>query len=146
MIASVTPDQWPLAVSLVASCNLPTEDLRPGVQQLWGQWVGDRLVGVIGVEVYGDVGLVRSMAVDPEFRGQGLASALYDELAAWWGSRGPLVLLTETAEGFFARRGFQVVDRAALPEAVHASAEFQGLCPVSAKAMMRDPQSPLPPS
>lgn len=134
--------QWNAAVALVASCGLPTEDLRPGVQHVWGRWDGEPsaggpLVGVIGLEVHGTVGLVRSMAVDPDHRGQGLASSLFDELAAWWNGQGPLVLLTETAEGFFARRGFRVVDRDALPQAVHASAEFQGLCPVSARAMIR---------
>ena len=46
-------------------------------------------------------------------------------------------LLTETAEGFFRRRGFELVGRDAVPSDVQASAEFQGLCPVSARVLVR---------
>lgn len=132
---------WPAARSLAEACGLPVADLEPGRQSLWGAWDQGLLVGVIGAEVYSGasapVALVRSMAVDPGFRSQGLAGALFSDLEAWWDDRGPLVLLTETAEGWFARRGFVLVPRDDLPGAVKASAEFQDLCPVSARAMVR---------
>ena len=37
-----------------------------------------RVVGVAGLEVHGDDGLLRSVAVDPDYRGQGLAASLVE--------------------------------------------------------------------
>jgi amino-acid N-acetyltransferase len=47
------------------------------------------------------------------------------------------VLLTQTAEVFFANRGYRRIGRADAPQAVQASAEFRSLCPASAVAMSR---------
>ena len=48
---------------------------------------------------------------------------------------GQLVLLTQTAEQFFARRGYAVIAREAAPAAVQHSAEFRSICPASATCM-----------
>lgn len=140
MNPTLTPlaaEAWPAAVALVRGAGLPVDDLAPGAQRLWGASVDGVLVGVIGAEVADGAALVRSLAVDPGFRGRGLAGALFQALEAWWDHRGPLVLLTETAEAFFARRGFVVVPRDQVPASIRASAEFRELCPVSARAMVR---------
>jgi len=131
------PADWVRAVELVGQAGLPVEDLRAEVQHLWVAKDGATVVGVIGVEVYENTGLVRSMTVNVTLRHQGIASTLYQALEGWWNNRGPLVLLTETAEGFFAQRGFATVDRGSIPEPVKASAEFRDLCPLSAKAMIK---------
>ena len=46
-----------------------------------------------------------------------------------------IFLLTTTAEDFFPRFGFERVSRAAVPESVRASVEFQSACPASAVVM-----------
>jgi amino-acid N-acetyltransferase len=46
-------------------------------------------------------------------------------------------LLTTTAEKYFPRFGFNRTARSAVPEAVKASAEFQGACPDTAVVMKR---------
>ena len=48
-----------------------------------------------------------------------------------------LVLLTTTAAPFFARRGYQIIDRLDAPAGVQRSEEFRGLCPASAICMQR---------
>jgi amino-acid N-acetyltransferase len=48
-----------------------------------------------------------------------------------------LVLLTQTAEPFFARLGYSVVDRVYVPDEVKASAEFRSLCPAAATCMTK---------
>ncbi len=136
-ITPAGPDHWAPAVGLVGRTGLPVEDLRAGDQRFWVAQDGPGIVGVIGVEIHGNTGLVRSMAVDETHRHRGIAGALYAALEEWWSQRGPLVLLTETAEAFFARRGFQTVDRESVPEPIKASAEFRELCPVSARAMVK---------
>jgi amino-acid N-acetyltransferase len=47
-------------------------------------------------------------------------------------------LLTETAEEFFLRIGFHVLDREYVPTRIRTSVEFASLCPTSAVAMVYD--------
>ena len=48
-----------------------------------------------------------------------------------------LYLLTTTAEEFFARCGYEPIDRSRVPEAIRATAEFQSLCPASSVCMRK---------
>jgi N-acetylglutamate synthase-like GNAT family acetyltransferase len=48
-----------------------------------------------------------------------------------------LVLLTETAESFFGRLGYGVIERDRAPSAVASSAEFRTLCPSTAVCMRK---------
>jgi amino-acid N-acetyltransferase len=45
------------------------------------------------------------------------------------------VLLTNTAEGFFARKGFRRIDQKSVTGAVTSSVEFTGACPAHAACM-----------
>jgi N-acetylglutamate synthase-like GNAT family acetyltransferase len=51
-----------------------------------------------------------------------------------------LFLLTDTAPEYFARFGFRHEPIARAPQALKASAEFQGACPASAVFMCLDNQ------
>jgi amino-acid N-acetyltransferase len=48
-----------------------------------------------------------------------------------------LVLLTETAETFFLRLGYEVTDRSNVRDELKQSAEVRSLCPVSAVCMTK---------
>ncbi len=98
-----------------------------------------RILGVAAVERYGASGLLRSVATAGSARGTGLGRALVARAEARCHEEGvsTLYLLTETAEEFFVRRGYAVVDRSDVPEAVRASTQFVALCPSSATAMVR---------
>ncbi|HXZ84918.1 MAG TPA: arsenic resistance N-acetyltransferase ArsN2, partial [Myxococcota bacterium] len=101
---------------------------------------GGRVVGVAGLELYEGDGLLRSVATAPDFRGRGVASRLCAEVerrARALGAR-RLYLLTETAEPFFARRGYRRLDRAAAPRGIAGSREFASVCPASAALMARE--------
>jgi amino-acid N-acetyltransferase len=94
-------------------------------------------IGVAGVEVYGWDGLLRSVAVAPSARGTGVGNDLVRDRIAWSRTQrlSGLHLLTTTARDYFARRGFQVVDRGTLPAGIRGSIEFSQACPESAVAM-----------
>jgi amino-acid N-acetyltransferase len=98
---------------------------------------GDALVGCVGLERYGTDALLRSLAVVPRLQGTGLGERLYQEAIAEArrGRTTALYLLTTTAAPFFARAGFERIDRALVPPAVAASPEFRSLCPASAACM-----------
>jgi amino-acid N-acetyltransferase len=102
-----------------------------------------RLVGTVGIEIIGEIGLFRSLAVLPELRGRQIGQDLWERIRDEASRRGirRLYLLTTTAERLFERWGFQRVERAAVPEAIRGTAEFTSLCPSTAAVMALD----LPP-
>jgi C_GCAxxG_C_C family probable redox protein len=124
-------------IHLLSACNLPTDDVGADNQTFFGVWDGTKLIGCIGLEQYGRVGLLRSMAVDEVFRGQQLATKLYNHLIEYCFGQGlsHLYLLTQTASGFFEKHEWQVIGREQVPEEVKSSAEFAHLCPASALCM-----------
>jgi N-acetylglutamate synthase-like GNAT family acetyltransferase/protein-tyrosine-phosphatase len=98
-----------------------------------------RIMGSAALERYGAVGLLRSVAVDPDQRSAGLGSALVDYVLDRARAAGlnDVFLLTTTAERYFPKHGFDPVPRAEAPAALQASAEFRGACPASAVLMRR---------
>ena len=98
-----------------------------------GSWVG-----IAGLEVYGESGLLRSVAVDGRFRGVGQGRVLVNEMLKNAKSKGvrTVYLLTDNAEHYFSGLGFEAVDRKDIDEAVKASVEFGEMC-ASAVAMRK---------
>jgi amino-acid N-acetyltransferase len=125
---------------LLEQSALPTADLTTAPDlRLWVLMDGEQLVGAVGLERYGASGLVRSLAVAPARQrrgvGQQLVATVEREAAAAGIKR--LVLLTQTAERFFTRLGYDVIDRGYAPDEVKESAEFRSLCPASAVCMSK---------
>lgn len=97
-----------------------------------------RIVGVAGLEECGgEYALLRSTAVDPEWRGTGLGRRLVEQVIAEAESRGTkaLYLLTTTAERYFPSFGFVKTKREVVPDEVKQSVEFREACPASATVM-----------
>lgn len=127
--------------ALLRRCALPLAGLErdfPGGYAVAD--AGGALLGCAGVEVHGDAGLLRSVAVAPEARGDRLGARLVDDAVARARARGlaSLWLLTTTAPAFFARLGFRPRDRAGAPAPLRASEEFAAVCPASATCMALD--------
>ena len=139
-LAPAALDDWPAITALLEASGLPTSDLSPeAVPRFLVVREGARVAGCVAVEPYGEIGLLRSLAVSQEAQGRGLGGALVD--AALGRARalrlGRLVLLTDTAEGFFRARGWTPVAREALPLAVRRSSEFSGSCCACAASLWR---------
>jgi amino-acid N-acetyltransferase len=97
------------------------------------------VVGACGVEPCGEVGLLRTLAVDAAYRGLGLGRALVEatlERARAERER-EVFLLTTTAPAFFARLGFDVSPREGAPRAIRETWEFARGCPETAVLMRR---------
>lgn len=130
---------WGAVRELLGSCSLPIE----GAQQHFADFLlvfdDGTLAACGGLECYGDAALLRSVAVAPPHRGRGLGRAVCGRLMASAKERNirTLVLLTESAQDFFAQMGFEVVPRTTLPEQVNVSEELRGACPGTAIAMLR---------
>ena len=99
----------------------------------------EALVGVAGLELYGESGLLRSVAVDKQFRGHGLGGKLVQAILRNAKVRGVkrLYLLTDGAGKYFERLGFQAINRNDTDEAVRASQEFTEICQTCTAMRMR---------
>lgn len=128
------------SISLLLTRNeLPVEDIIPGKQRFWIIKEGDRILAVAGLEQYGEFGLLRSLATDPGQRNKGMAAQLLKALFEYAkrASIKELYLITETAERYFEKKGFQKIGRDAVPEAVKESKEFSQICPSTATVMKK---------
>lgn len=134
-----TPADDPKLRAFLEAAGLPAADVRTGRQEFVLAEEDGRLVGTIGMERAGDDALVRSLAVAPDRRGQGLARRLDDAAVALARSRGirDLYLLTTTADGYAARRGYERIPRTEVPPVILALPQFAALCPQAAVCMRR---------
>ncbi len=136
---------WPAIAALLTAARLPLAGAADQMGSFLLACKDGALVGVAALERYEGTALLRSVAVAESERGQGLGQKLTRILLDQARNEGrqSVVLLTETAAGFFPRFGFRPVARAAVPAAVQASVEFQGACPASATVMRLDLQTPV---
>jgi amino-acid N-acetyltransferase len=94
---------------------------------------------LVGLEIYGEAALLRSLVVSPAARSRGLGSALVlhaEEYAAAHQVRA-LYLLTTTAEPYFEHRGYRRIDRSQAPPSIQSTREFASLCPSSSAFMIK---------
>jgi amino-acid N-acetyltransferase len=125
--------------ALLKQAKLPVESIEADKTKFYVGTKDNELVGVAGLEFYGKDALLRSVAVRSDYRNKGYGEELIARMISEATKRDVerLVLLTETAEGFFAKRGFKVVDRASLRnDAMKKSSEFTFACPASAVCML----------
>ena len=128
------------ALDLLGRSELTEQD----VAERWGHYFvvredDGRVVGVAGLEIHGVDGLLRSVAVDPDYRGQGIAASLVE--AAMERARQvrlrAVYLLTTTARDYFARRAFADCPREQAPAGIRESWEYRSGCPSTAAFMKR---------
>lgn len=140
LIEASLPTDEPWIRQLLILCELPQEDITSEhLRHFLVLKEKGQVIGLVGVEVLGRFGLLRSLAVDPRYRSRGFASQLVGKAEEYAASLKieTLYLLTMTAERFFAKRGYQKVERNSAPPPVHATTEFKNLCPVSALCMVK---------
>jgi amino-acid N-acetyltransferase len=134
------PDDWDAVRKLLLASELPVDDLGP--DRLDGFLIAEDdelVVGLIGLEVLGTVGLLRSLVVERNARRTGLGGKLVGALesAAEAAGIAELWLLTIDAEKFFQRHNYEIVNRERAPDEIRKSDEFSALCPDTAYLMRK---------
>jgi amino-acid N-acetyltransferase len=139
MRAAQPADFAPLHQHLT-DAGLVLAGLPDQLEHFWLAYNAAKLIGSVGLEVYGDVALLRSLAVSENQRNRGIAHQLLAEALAWAEGHGikSLVLLTETAPQYFLRWGFVPILRQEVAAALLQSSEFRGACPESAIVMRKN--------
>ena len=134
------PDDLPAVRALLGECLLSTDDLtRDILSSFFVAESGEQLIGVAGFEVSGTDGLLRSLAVAPDERGNRLGERLVARCEGAARSAGvkSLYLLTTTADAYLRRLSYEDVPREGVPLAIAAHPQFRGLCPASAKCLVK---------
>lgn len=126
-------------ISLLQQVALLTDDLPSDLPDFVIAKEEGRSIGVAGLERFGPVGLLRSVAVDPQHQGKQIAAQLVSRLleTAKAHNLEEVYLITNTADRYFERYGFQPVNRQEVPAAIQQTQQFSDLCPSSAIVMKR---------
>ena len=137
-IQKAAKNDFDAVCALLSANNLPIIDLNPLLEDFLLAFDENEITAVMGMDRYGDAGLLRSAAVKASHRNLGIAAALINRLLddARSNNLKVLYLITNTAEQYFAKKGFEKIEREAVPPTVLQSKEFNGLCPASS-VMMR---------
>jgi amino-acid N-acetyltransferase len=127
-------------VALLEAEGLPAADLtETHLEHFFFTGSDGAPSALVGLEIYGEAALLRSLVVSTASRTQGLGSALVlhaEEYAAARQVR-TLYLLTNTAEPYFERRGYRRIDRTRAPPCIRSTREFASLCPASSAFMTK---------
>ena len=128
-------------LGLLDEAELPIKDLTDEKMKnfMIAKGKDGSIIGVVGIEMYRDGGLLRSLAVHPAYRGTGLGSLLTRKIESFARRKGikVLYLLTMTAADFFSKIGYQVTRRDNLPAPIRKTEEFKNLCPVTAVCLFK---------
>ena len=128
------------ASAWLQEAGLPVDDLTPAHMQNFLVAIAAGVpVGVIGLQPFDSVGLLRSLVVDTRRRSKGLGRKLVAALEAQAASSGvqELWLLTIDADAYFASLGYKLRARSEAPAAIQGTAEFASLCPGDAFLMSK---------
>ncbi len=119
---------------LLQSFNLPTLDIEIAPIHFYEIKEGSELIGVGGIEIYGQNAILRSLAIHKAYHNKGygkLVTSFLEQTAQKNGIE-KLFLLTTTAEIFFKKNGYKLIARDKCPPEILSSGEFSRLCPGSA--------------
>jgi len=127
----------PSVLALLRECELPETGVREAFDRFIVAHAGTDVVGCCGLEVHGETGLLRSLAVARSHRGRGLGKRCARAAIEQARQEGlsTLYLLTTTASDYFPRLGFERCPRDEAPDAIRGSWEFRTGCPATAVFM-----------
>lgn len=136
-IRKASSDDIKNIVELLGEYNLPTQDVGVSDIRFYVSKEGEELIACLGIEMFEDNALLRSVAIKRRNAHQGLGTELIKFILTESRELNiqALFLLTETAAPFFEKIGFFVVERNDVPLSIQSSTEFTELCAESATCM-----------
>jgi len=140
LLTNASPAKAPDLIDFLQKVNLPTSDLPTDLSGFTLAFDGEQIVGSAGMELLGKRGLLRSVAVAETHRNQHLGQRLFAAALDYARSHQvqEVFLITNTAERYFAKNGFQQVDRTDVPDEIAQTEQFSALCPSTAVVMKMD--------
>ncbi|MHA2253777.1 MAG: arsenic resistance N-acetyltransferase ArsN2 [Candidatus Kariarchaeaceae archaeon] len=135
---AITQD-LPGVLKLLKLVDLPIEGVKEHFHNFFIVKKNKITLGCIGIEIYENVGLLRSLAIHPSFQGKGIGQQMVSKIEEYSAEKGlhNIYLLTETAEKFFLKLGYQFISREETDTKIKQSIEFTTLCS-SSPVMVKD--------
>lgn len=126
-----------LIAELLKQNDLPYQDIKTTGKEFFLAFDNSILVGIVGLEQFNSIGLLRSMIIKEEYRNKGYGKQICSLLMNYAKTQGikELYLLTTTAKDFFEKIDFTLIERNSAPYAIKNTTEFLCLCPTSAICM-----------
>ena len=134
-----SPEKKSEVLTLLTLANLPTLDIGENVE-LFSLETNENIVGTAGLEIIGNIGLLRSVSVLESQKGKGYGHLIVQKLESYAKIQNieALYLLTTTASEFFEKKcNYQIVERANVPTEIQNSQQFSSVCPSSAVVMKK---------
>ena len=122
---------------LLQQSGLPYTDCHNHLKNFVIAKEDDEIIGIGGLELYGEVSLIRSLVVSEKYKGQGIGHTIYTKIkdkAIMLGVK-EFYLLTHTAAAYFKARNFYIIKRDSAPQSIQQTNQFSKLCPSSALVM-----------
>ena len=118
-IDEVTQNSFSKVNELLKQNSLPTEDISE-LTKLFAIVDNNKVVGTVGIELYKNIGLLRSFAVNGNYRSKGLGTRLVNFIEGFAKRNGvqEMVLLTTTASEYFTKRNYQPINRENVPDEI----------------------------
>lgn len=144
VVRDARQNDWQSVRRLLDEAGLPVADLGP--DHLADFLVAERsgtcqieTVGIIGLQRFNQVALLRSLVVSQSGRKLGLGRRLVSAVEANACCAGvkDLWLLTIDAERYFESLGYRMMSRDSAPDSIRNTEEFSGLCPDGAYLMRK---------
>lgn len=138
-IRKAKPDDCFEIALLVKMAGLAIDDIDPELQGFMVAHDAEQVVGTVGIEAFGKIGLLRSLVVAKTHRNQAIGHQLYKQAIDYAQAQGieELYLLTTTADAYFAKRGFARIERTDVPDEIKSTEQFSSICPSTAIIMRR---------
>lgn len=130
-------NEYRAIIHLLASNALPTSDIYEKNITLFVGVQKDEIIATIGIEIYENVALLRSLCVKEGYKNLKVGEKMLSYLITLCKHENieALYLLTTTAEDYFTRHGFRKIGRENTPQSIQKTREFKDICPSSAVIM-----------
>jgi C_GCAxxG_C_C family probable redox protein len=127
----------PDVINLLKQCSLPVEDIPRNNQIFWIATKNQQVQGTIGIEEYQPYGLLRSFAVNPSYRKQGIGADLLYHAIKQADKMGveSLYLCTDTAALYFEAHNWVYISRESVHAMIQQSEEFRSTWSASTACM-----------
>jgi len=138
-IIELNSEEFETVYTLLQESELDSSDLKQRNIRLFRFEENDQIIGVGGLEIVDDLALLRSVAISKKQQNKGLGKQLVTQIekSAKESGISALYLLTNTATEFFKAIGYLQIHRDDFAEPLKQTAQFSGLCPVTAITMKK---------
>jgi amino-acid N-acetyltransferase len=119
--------------------DLPTEGIEDHIDDFHVIKDKKDVIGIGGIEIYDEAGLMRSIAVNPRYQKKGLGRRIIEHLLKYAKEKSvnELFLLTDTVPKLYEKFGFEYIKRENANLKIEQSEEFKGSCPNTADLMVK---------